>query len=67
MVYNFLEVILWKNKVVFVGFYYLIKKECCVDFDVLINVLKKVNVDCDIFDRCFYWKELNLKFFEWYK
>ncbi|CAI4172054.1 Glycosyltransferase [Alteromonas macleodii] len=66
-VHNPLEVIPRKNKAAFAGSYYSTKKERCADFDVLINALKKANVDCDIFDRCLHRKESNLKFPERYK
>lgn len=66
-VHNPLEVIPRKNKAAFAGSYYSTKKERCADFDVLINALKKANVDYDIFDRCLHRKESNLKFPERYK
>ena len=66
-VHNPLEVIPRKNKAAFAGSYYSAKKERCADFDVLINALKRANVDYDIFDRCLYRKESNLKFPERYK
>jgi glycosyltransferase involved in cell wall biosynthesis len=66
-VHNPLEVIPRKNKAAFAGSYYSTKKERCADFDVLINALKKANVDYDIFDRCLHRKESNLKFPEKYK
>lgn len=66
-VHNPLEVIPRKNKAAFAGSYYSTKKERCADFDVLINALKKSNVDYDIFDRCLHRKESNLKFPERYK
>lgn len=66
-VHNPLEVIPRKNKAAFAGSYYSTKKERCADFDVLINALKKANVDYDIFDRCLHRKESNLKFPERFK
>jgi len=66
-IHNPAEVIPRKNKAAFAGSYYSTKKERCADFDVLINALKKANVDYDIFDRCLHRKESNLKFPERFK
>ena len=56
-IHNPSEVILRKNKAAFAGSYYSTKKERCADFDVLIDALKRANVEYDIFDRCLYRKE----------
>lgn len=66
-VHNPIEVIPRKNKAAFAGSYYSTKKERCADFDVLIDALKRANVEYDIFDRCLYRKESNLKFPERFK
>jgi len=67
VIHNPSEVIPRKNKAAFAGSYYSTKKERCDDFDVLTNALKKANVEYDIFDRCLYRKESNLKFPERFK
>lgn len=66
-VHNPIEVIPRKNKAAFAGSYYSTKTERCADFDVLIDALKRANVEYDIFDRCLYRKESNLKFPERFK
>ncbi|NOH57422.1 glycosyltransferase [Alteromonas sp. 07-89-2] len=67
VIHNPSEVIPRKNKAAFAGSYYSTKKERCADFDVLIDALKTANVEYDIFDRCLYRKESNLKFPERFK
>lgn len=66
-IHNPSEVIPRKNKAAFAGSYYSTKKERCADFDVLIDALKRASVEYDIFDRCLYRKESNLKFPERFK